>query len=145
MYALYVAVTQFYYLFLLMSTGSLKIWFVFQTKIEAIKQDRQTAAESTIRTQFKMEMIVYTQDRTYSQSLIQMKKEGEVMSDEMTVPVVSTMPKIHMPGPSVKERQERRTTIYSSDKHATLQEMMLHLKSYFNVSYISYQFTVRGP
>uniref|UniRef100_A0A672M9W7 Interferon-induced GTP-binding protein MxA-like n=1 Tax=Sinocyclocheilus grahami TaxID=75366 RepID=A0A672M9W7_SINGR len=41
---------------------------IAKTKIEAIKQDKESQAESMLRTQFKMELIVYSQDGTYSQN-----------------------------------------------------------------------------
>lgn len=78
----------------------------FQAKIEAIKQDKEATAESMLRTQFKMELLVYSQDRTYSNSLSESKQED----DEEDIPV------------------------YTKDNHATLQELMLHLKSYYKVS-----------
>uniref|UniRef100_A0A8C9YQ37 Interferon-induced GTP-binding protein Mx n=1 Tax=Sander lucioperca TaxID=283035 RepID=A0A8C9YQ37_SANLU len=48
-----------------------------QMKIEAIRKERETAAESMLRTQFKMELIVYTQDSTYSKKLGKRKREDE--------------------------------------------------------------------
>ncbi|KAK1901770.1 Interferon-induced GTP-binding protein Mx [Dissostichus eleginoides] len=46
-------------------------------KIEAITKEKEAAAESMLRTQFKMEMIVYTQDSTYSKKLGKRKREEE--------------------------------------------------------------------
>uniref|UniRef100_A0A7N8Y020 Interferon-induced GTP-binding protein Mx n=1 Tax=Mastacembelus armatus TaxID=205130 RepID=A0A7N8Y020_9TELE len=46
-----------------------------KAKIEAIKQEKEATAESTLRTQFRMEMLVYSQDKTYSSSLSDRKKE----------------------------------------------------------------------
>ncbi|XP_071393378.1 interferon-induced GTP-binding protein Mx [Centroberyx affinis] len=89
-----------------------------KSKIEAIKQEKESTAESMLRTQFKMELIVYTQDSTYSSSLSQRKKEEEDDEGEMM---------------SVKYH-DKRSTVYSMDNHATLQEMMLHLKSYYNIA-----------
>lgn len=74
----------------------------------------ESTAESMLRTQFKMEMIVYTQDSTYSHSLSERKREEE---DDRPLPTIKI-----------------RSTIFSTDNHATLQEMMLHLKSYYRVS-----------
>uniref|UniRef100_A0A8C8HVW3 Uncharacterized protein n=1 Tax=Oncorhynchus tshawytscha TaxID=74940 RepID=A0A8C8HVW3_ONCTS len=85
-----------------------------KTKIEAIKQVNESTAESMLRTQFKMEMIVYTQDSTYSHSLSERKREEE---DDRPLP-----------------NNKKRSTIFSTDNHATLQEMMLHLKSYYGIS-----------
>ncbi|XP_070967498.1 interferon-induced GTP-binding protein Mx3 isoform X2 [Oncorhynchus clarkii lewisi] len=86
----------------------------FETKIEAIKQVNESTAESMLRTQFKMEMIVYTQDSTYSHSLSERKREEED-DRPLATPYI-------------------RSTIFSTDNHATLQEMMLHLKSYYRIS-----------
>ncbi|CAB1353579.1 unnamed protein product [Coregonus sp. 'balchen'] len=86
---------------------------VRKTKIEAIKQVNESTAESMLRTQFKMELIVYTQDSTYSHSLSERKREEEEEEDD------------DLPIPEI------RSTIFSTDNHATLQEMMLHLKSYY--------------
>uniref|UniRef100_A0A8C8HUW9 Uncharacterized protein n=1 Tax=Oncorhynchus tshawytscha TaxID=74940 RepID=A0A8C8HUW9_ONCTS len=90
------------------------ILFNMGTKIEAIKQVNESTAESMLRTQFKMEMIVYTQDSTYSHSLSERKREEE---DDRPLP-----------------NNKKRSTIFSTDNHATLQEMMLHLKSYYGIS-----------
>lgn len=61
-------------------------------------------AEKLLRTQFKMEMLVYTQDRTYSGSL-----------DES------------------KEEEPKQRNSFLKNNHATLVELMLHLKSYYRV------------
>lgn len=82
--------------------------------IESIRQRKEDDAEKLLRTQFKMEMLVYTQDRTYSSSLKESKKEEE-------------------------ENQKKSITkfdlgfLYIRDNHATLAELMLHLKSYYKV------------
>uniref|UniRef100_A0A3B5MF04 Interferon-induced GTP-binding protein Mx n=1 Tax=Xiphophorus couchianus TaxID=32473 RepID=A0A3B5MF04_9TELE len=44
-------------------------------KIEAIGNDKEALAESMLRTQFKMELIVYTQDCRYSKKLGKRKRE----------------------------------------------------------------------
>uniref|UniRef100_A0A4W5LY31 Interferon-induced GTP-binding protein Mx n=1 Tax=Hucho hucho TaxID=62062 RepID=A0A4W5LY31_9TELE len=80
-----------------------------KTKIETIKQEKESTAESMLRTQFKMELIVYTQDSTYSYSLRKRKREEE-------------------------ELEEGESTVNGPDIHATLQEMMLHLKSYYHIA-----------
>uniref|UniRef100_A0A7N8XM63 Interferon-induced GTP-binding protein Mx n=1 Tax=Mastacembelus armatus TaxID=205130 RepID=A0A7N8XM63_9TELE len=79
-----------------------------KAKIEAIKQEKEATAESTLRTQFRMEMLVYSQDKTYSSSLSDRKKE-ETFS-------------LH------------RSIVYNTDNHATLKELMLHLKSYYKIA-----------
>lgn len=70
-----------------------------------------------LRTQFKMEMLVYSQDRTYSTSWSDNKK----LEDEMTI----------------KKPAKTLYTVCVKDNRATLQELMLHLKSYYRVSLIS--------
>uniref|UniRef100_A0A7N8XU33 Interferon-induced GTP-binding protein Mx n=1 Tax=Mastacembelus armatus TaxID=205130 RepID=A0A7N8XU33_9TELE len=46
-------------------------------KIEDIKKEKEFAAEFMLRTQFKMEMIVYTQDPRYSKNLGNLRREPE--------------------------------------------------------------------
>ncbi|XP_041638606.1 interferon-induced GTP-binding protein Mx [Cheilinus undulatus] len=84
-----------------------------KTKIEAIKQEKETTAESFLRTQFKMEMLVYSQDRTYSNSLSDRKKEENEDEDVIL---------------------RQSSLVYSEDNHATLEELMLHLKSYYKIA-----------
>ncbi|KAM6980849.1 interferon-induced GTP-binding protein Mx3-like [Aplochiton taeniatus] len=57
-------------------------------KIETIKLDKESKAESMLRTQFKMELIVYTQDRTYSNNL--KKRKLEIASQRLAdqIPLV---------------------------------------------------------
>ncbi|XP_029357349.1 interferon-induced GTP-binding protein Mx-like [Echeneis naucrates] len=84
-----------------------------KTKIEAIKQEKECTAESMLRNQFKMEMIVYSQDRTYSSSLDDKKKEEREEEEE---------------------DDYGRSVVYSTDNHATLKELMLHLQSYYQIA-----------
>ncbi|XP_064822602.1 interferon-induced GTP-binding protein Mx3-like isoform X2 [Oncorhynchus masou masou] len=58
------------------------------------------------------EISVYTQDTTYSHSLSERKREED----------------------EDRPLTEIRSTIFSTDNHATLQEMMLHLKSYYRIA-----------
>ncbi|CAM4503209.1 unnamed protein product [Leuciscus chuanchicus] len=88
---------------------------VAKTKIEAIKQDKESKAESMLRTQFKMELIVYSQDGTYSQSLRDAKNKLE--EDEET-----------------KEMVNCSSEGFSTDNHATLHEMKLHLETYYTIA-----------
>uniref|UniRef100_A0A3P9H9M3 Interferon-induced GTP-binding protein Mx n=1 Tax=Oryzias latipes TaxID=8090 RepID=A0A3P9H9M3_ORYLA len=85
-----------------------------KAKIEAIKQERESSAETMLRTQFKMELLVYSQDKTYSNSLSESKKEDQ---DSENVPVYS-----------------ERSIVFSLDNYATLQELMVHLKSYYKIA-----------
>lgn len=72
-------------------------------KIEAIGNDREALAESMLRTQFRMELIVYTQDCRYSKKLGKRKREDPPVNNEIG---------------------------------ANLNEMMRHLKSYYQVRFI---------
>lgn len=64
-----------------------------------------------------MELLVYAQDRTYSNSLSESKREEQEEKDDELQPVKCW------------------SVLYSKDNHATLQELMLHLKSYYKVSF----------
>ncbi|XP_040015312.1 interferon-induced GTP-binding protein Mx isoform X2 [Xiphias gladius] len=89
-----------------------------KAKIEVIKQEKESTAEAMLRTQFKMEMIVYSQDRTYSSSLTDRKREEDEEEDKRKGP------KFH----------KERSILHFMDNHATLQELMLHLKSYYRIA-----------
>uniref|UniRef100_A0A8C1VQA1 Uncharacterized protein n=1 Tax=Cyprinus carpio TaxID=7962 RepID=A0A8C1VQA1_CYPCA len=93
---------------------------IAKTKIEAIKQDKESQAESMLRTQFKMELIVYSQDGTYSQSLQDVKEMLEDEEDESS------------------HRKPKKFNFVSVDictgSRATLREMKLHLESYYKIA-----------
>uniref|UniRef100_A0A672Z8A8 Interferon-induced GTP-binding protein Mx n=1 Tax=Sphaeramia orbicularis TaxID=375764 RepID=A0A672Z8A8_9TELE len=78
-------------------------------QIEAISQEKKTIAESMLRTQFKMESIVYTQDSRYSKKLGKRKREEDALKGFNHI------------------RAE-------GDTSATLKEMMKHLKSYYQIA-----------
>ncbi|XP_064183785.1 interferon-induced GTP-binding protein Mx3-like [Anguilla rostrata] len=86
-----------------------------KTKIEDIKKEKESSAESMLRTQFRMELIVYTQDSTYSHNLDEIRRED--MEDEED-----------------EGHKFKRSIVFSPDSHATLQEMMVHLKSYYRIA-----------
>ncbi|XP_078104060.1 interferon-induced GTP-binding protein Mx [Sander vitreus] len=94
---------------------------IAKTKIETIKQQKESTAEAMLRTQFKMELIVYSQDRTYSSSLSDRKREEDEEEEEGKLYPISQLHK-------------GRSVVYSMDNHATLQELMLHLKSYYKIA-----------
>nr|XP_057935714.1 interferon-induced GTP-binding protein Mx-like [Doryrhamphus excisus] len=48
-----------------------------KAKIEAIKQERESTAETMLRNQFKMELMVYTQDRIYINTYKACEEEAE--------------------------------------------------------------------
>lgn len=73
-----------------------------------------------LRTQFQMELLVYSQDKTYSNSLTESKSEEAEEED----PVYK------------KPSSLSRSMVFCIDNHATLQELMVHLKSYYKVSKI---------
>uniref|UniRef100_A0A3B3D6B9 Interferon-induced GTP-binding protein Mx n=1 Tax=Oryzias melastigma TaxID=30732 RepID=A0A3B3D6B9_ORYME len=90
-----------------------------KAKIEAIKQEKESIAETMLRTQFNMELLVYSQDKTYSNSLSESKKEEQSEEDE---------------------DYSRGLKLYAAegplslDNYATLQELMVHLKSYYKIA-----------
>ncbi|XP_054473767.1 interferon-induced GTP-binding protein Mx-like [Anoplopoma fimbria] len=90
-----------------------------QMKIEAIRKEKETAAESMLRTQFKMELIVYTQDSTYSKKLGKRKREDE----QNGFPFGNGIP--------VKTST---SSTPSNDSGATVKEMIKHLKSYYQIA-----------
>nr|AAR99718.1 interferon inducible Mx protein [Dicentrarchus labrax]AAR99719.1 interferon inducible Mx protein [Dicentrarchus labrax] len=99
-------------------TGYPNLMKTAKAKIEAIKQEKESTAESMLRTQFKMELLVYSQDRTYSSSLSDRKREED--EDEYNERGVSV--------------NKERSIVYCMDNRATLQELMLHLKSYYKIA-----------
>lgn len=76
-------------------------------------------AEKLLRTQFKMELLVYTQDRTYSISLDESKKEEQEVECFQ----------------KNKAKQPLSGFPFKRNNHATLTELMLHLKSYYRVGF----------
>uniref|UniRef100_A0A671UM66 Interferon-induced GTP-binding protein Mx n=1 Tax=Sparus aurata TaxID=8175 RepID=A0A671UM66_SPAAU len=86
-----------------------------KAKIEAIKQEKESTAESMLRTQFKMELLVYSQDRTYSSSLSDCKREEDEEEEE-------------------EKKEIGNGIFFNMDNHATLKELMLHLKSYYKIA-----------
>lgn len=90
----------------------------------------ESTAESMLRTQFKMELIVYTQDITYSSSLRKRKREEEELEEGELV----KNPSLSFGSQKVLSVFSVRSTVNGHDNHAALREMMLHLKSYYNVS-----------
>ncbi|XP_033821869.1 interferon-induced GTP-binding protein Mx-like [Periophthalmus magnuspinnatus] len=97
-------------------TGFPNLLKTAKNQIESIKEEKETTAEDMLRTQFKMEMIVYTQDRTYSYSLNKRKREEDEEEERR--------PKFH----------NNRSTVYYTENKTTLQELMLHLKSYYQIA-----------
>ncbi|XP_036955982.1 interferon-induced GTP-binding protein Mx isoform X3 [Acanthopagrus latus] len=77
---------------------------IAKVKIEAIRKEKEITAEALLRTQFRMESIVYTQDSAYSKKLGKRKREPE------------------------------KVTSFFNDSVATLTEMTKHLKSYYQIA-----------
>lgn len=94
--------------------------FFNKAKIETIKKEKEVSAETFLRTQFKMELLVYSQDRTYSSSLSDRRKEED--EDEKSSKCSKFSPRVTF------------QIVQTPDYHATLQELMRHLKSYYRVS-----------
>lgn len=87
---------------------------IAKAKIETIKVEKEKDAESVLRKQFKMEMLVYCQDRTYSNSWSDKKKiEEEAM---------------------IKKPTKTLYTVSIKDNKATLMELLLHIKSYYSIA-----------
>ncbi|XP_071393376.1 interferon-induced GTP-binding protein Mx3-like [Centroberyx affinis] len=84
-----------------------------KAKIETIRKEKEITAESMLRTQFKMELIVYTQDSTYSNNLKKRKRKDEQLPTNG----------FHIVN-----------TVSCKDNEATLREMMQHLKSYYQIA-----------
>uniref|UniRef100_A0A7N8XKE4 Interferon-induced GTP-binding protein Mx n=1 Tax=Mastacembelus armatus TaxID=205130 RepID=A0A7N8XKE4_9TELE len=87
-------------------------------KIEDIKKEKEFAAEFMLRTQFKMEMIVYTQDPRYSKNLGNLRREPEQNCGFTQVQLV----------------YEAKNTGIRNETATTLEEMMRHLKSYYQIA-----------
>ncbi|TSK17736.1 Interferon-induced GTP-binding protein Mx1 [Bagarius yarrelli] len=92
-----------------------------KSKIECIKQVQESEAETMVRTQFKMELIVYTQDSMYSSTLSELKLEKEREEEEL---------RLNGFRPS-----STSCSLYDySDNKATLEELTHHLKSYYSIA-----------
>ncbi|XP_076012549.1 interferon-induced GTP-binding protein Mx3-like [Genypterus blacodes] len=83
-----------------------------KTKIEAIRKENEKKAESMLRTQFQMEMVVYTQDSTYSNHI------GKRKRDEEQVP----------------QRINGFSSVSDTASKTTMKEMMFHIKTYYNIA-----------
>uniref|UniRef100_A0A3P8PT44 Interferon-induced GTP-binding protein Mx n=1 Tax=Astatotilapia calliptera TaxID=8154 RepID=A0A3P8PT44_ASTCA len=77
-------------------------------KIEDIRTKREAEAEAILRMQFQMELIVYTQDTTYSQMLAKRKREDK--------------------------EEAVNSLVNNNSSGATLKEMLKHLKSYYQIA-----------
>ncbi|XP_027011998.2 interferon-induced GTP-binding protein MxA [Tachysurus fulvidraco] len=107
-------------------TGFPNLLKMTKAKIESIKQAKESEADSMLRTQFKMELIVYTQDSMYSNTLRMLKQEEErerekTCSDDGII--------LSSPGPSYL-----RSSFSHLDNRATLEELTFHLKSYYSIA-----------
>ncbi|XP_027012325.2 interferon-induced GTP-binding protein Mx2-like [Tachysurus fulvidraco] len=97
--------------------GFRNLLIMAKTKIENIKQVKESEAESMLRTQFKMELMIYTQDSIYKDTLYMMKVREE---EEERKTLGVALPASH--------------SLYDySDKEAVLEELMRHLKSYYSI------------
>ncbi|CAI5688591.1 unnamed protein product [Oreochromis niloticus] len=87
-------------------------------KIEDIRTKREAEAEAILRMQFQMELIVYTQDTTYSKMLAKRKREDEQEAVNAFVSLAKSQSK----------------TVNNNSSGATLKEMLKHLKSYYQIA-----------
>ncbi|XP_059184560.1 interferon-induced GTP-binding protein Mx-like [Centropristis striata] len=81
-----------------------------KAKIGDIMRKLLSTAQSMLRTQFKMELLVSSVDRTYSSSLSESKREKD------------------------EDKLKGKNIVRNMDNHATLQEIMLHIKSYYKIA-----------
>ncbi|XP_067298943.1 interferon-induced GTP-binding protein MxB-like isoform X2 [Pseudorasbora parva] len=88
---------------------------IAKTKIEDIKQDKESEAEKMLKTQFEMELIVYSQDGIYRESLQAVK--DKLKKNEET-----------------EEKGNCRLSLLLLDLHATLYEMMERLRAYYMIT-----------
>ncbi|XP_047658881.1 interferon-induced GTP-binding protein Mx1-like [Tachysurus fulvidraco] len=89
-----------------------------KTKIEIIKQAKESEAESLLRTQFKMELMICTQDSIYKDTLRMLKSQEE---EEERITHGVAPPATH--------------SLYNlSNSEGTREELMRHLKTYYMIS-----------
>ncbi|GAA6079162.1 interferon-induced GTP-binding protein Mx1-like, partial [Tachysurus ichikawai] len=90
----------------------------FQTKIENIKQAKESEAQSLLRTQFKMELMICTQDSIYKDTLCMLRSQEE---EEERITHGVAPPASH--------------SLYNlSNSEGTREELMRHLKTYYMIS-----------
>lgn len=80
-------------------------------KIENICSEQQKKAEEAIRTQFKMEKIIYCQDTLYGGSLKEAREEAEEQNE--------------------KEKKKFGTTTQPNQLQLSVEEMSCHIQAYF--------------
>ncbi|XP_053505840.1 interferon-induced GTP-binding protein Mx1-like isoform X2 [Ictalurus furcatus] len=91
---------------------------VTKTKIENINQLKESEAESMLKTQFNMELMIYTQDSVYTNILNMLKRMEE--EDERQSHGVARPP---------------CNSLYNrSDTEATLEDLTHYLKSYYSIA-----------
>ncbi|XP_053505837.1 interferon-induced GTP-binding protein Mx1-like isoform X1 [Ictalurus furcatus] len=91
---------------------------VTKTKIENIKQLKESEAESMLKTQFNMELMIYSQDSVYTNILNMLKRMEE--EDERQSHGVARPP---------------CNSLYNrSDTEATLEDLTHYLKSYYSIA-----------
>ncbi|XP_053471131.1 interferon-induced GTP-binding protein Mx2 isoform X1 [Ictalurus furcatus] len=95
--------------------GFPNLYKIAKTKIENIKQVKESETESMLRTQFKMEMMIYTQDSMYKNNLHMLK----IMEEE------EERQKFGVACPPSQRLYDH------SDSEGTLEELTRHLKSYY--------------
>ncbi|KAF4074957.1 hypothetical protein AMELA_G00229270 [Ameiurus melas] len=91
--------------------------FVTDTKIENIKQLKESEAETMLKTQFKMELMIYTQYSVYTNTLNmwnRTEEEVERQSHNVARPPSNSLYKY-------------------SDTESTLKALKHHLKSYYSI------------
>ncbi|XP_017350325.1 interferon-induced GTP-binding protein Mx1-like [Ictalurus punctatus] len=89
-----------------------------KTKIENIKQLKESEAESMLKTQFKMELMIYTQDSVYT-NILNMLKHMEEEEERQSHGVA---------------RPPCNSLYNYSDIEATLEDLTHYLKSYYSIA-----------
>ncbi|KAF4074965.1 hypothetical protein AMELA_G00229290 [Ameiurus melas] len=92
--------------------------FLTDTKIENIKQLKESEAESMLKTQFKMELMIYTQDSVYTNTL-NMRNRTEEEEERQSHGVA---------------RPPSNSMHNYLDTNAILGELTHHLKSYYSIA-----------
>ncbi|XP_047659628.1 interferon-induced GTP-binding protein Mx1-like [Tachysurus fulvidraco] len=87
-----------------------------KTTIENIKQVKESEAESLLRIQFKMELMICTQDSIYKDTLYKIQ-EGEAEREKFGVPC-----------------PDSHNLTDHTDSEASVEELMRHLRSYYMIS-----------
>ncbi|XP_028302205.1 interferon-induced GTP-binding protein Mx-like isoform X3 [Gouania willdenowi] len=91
-----------------------------KAKIDAIKQKKEAFAESMLRTQFQMELLVYSQDRTYSSSFSERQKEENLIASVRLADQIPLVIRYHMLQQSTIELQREMFQMFQDKSKVEL-------------------------